>query len=169
MISVDENLLKLSHGMYVVSSFSEEKINGQIANTVFQVTSKPPRIATAINKDNFTHGLIDNSGLFSVCILEKDTPMDLINLFGFNSGGNRNKFEGIDYRKLDNGLPVLKKNCLSFLVAKVFKRIDVGTHTIFVGNLEKSEKIKEGEPMDYSYYRKMKGGATPVTAPTFQN
>jgi len=166
---MDKALFKLSYGMYVVSSFSEEKINGQIADAVFQVTAEPPKVAAAINKENLTHEMIENSGIFSVSVLEKQTPLDLVRVFGFSSGRNKNKFEKFDYKVMENGVPILLQNSLAYLVLKISEKLDAGTHTIFVGDVIESNILKEGESMTYDYYRKIKEGATPKPAPTFQS
>lgn len=77
---------KLGYGMYIVASASGGRINGQIANTVFQVTSKPPTIAVSVNRQNLTHAYIKTSKVFSVSVLEEDAPMQLIGTFGYKSG-----------------------------------------------------------------------------------
>ena len=88
----------LSYGLYVVSSCSGDKLNGQIANTAFQVTSEPATIGVSINKLNLTHDFIRESKKFSVSILSTAAPMDFIGRFGFKSGRDINKFEGMQYR-----------------------------------------------------------------------
>ncbi len=160
-------LYKLSYGLYVVSSRKGGRLNGQIANTVFQITSEPPTIAVGINKKNFTHEFIAESKVFLVSILSKDTPISFIGRFGFNCGRDIDKFKGINYKLSESQCPVVTEHSLAFLEARVVQAADVGTHTIFIGELTGAEVLKEGEPMTYAYYHQIKGGATPKTAPGY--
>ena len=160
-------LLKLSYGMYVVSSKEKDVFNGQIANTVFQVTAEPPQISVCINKKNLTHKFVQKSKIFTVSILERDVPMELIGRFGFKSGKEVEKFKGIDYKLGITGAPVVIQNCLGYLECEVTNSINVGTHTIFIGKVAEAEVLKDGEPMTYAYYHKIKGGRSPKNAPTY--
>ena len=160
-------LHKLSYGLYVVSSRRGDALNGQIANTVFQVTSEPPSIAVSVSKQNLTHEFIKESRIFSVSILSRDTPLSFIGRFGFKSGREINKFEGINYKTGDSQAPVVLDNALAYLEARVTQEVDVGTHTIFIGEIVGVEVLKEGEPMTYAYYHDVKRGTTPKTAPSY--
>ena len=100
-----EAFRKLSYGLYIVSSMKDSQINGQIANALFQVTSKPPTVAVSISKENLTHSYIQASRKFSISILSRNTPMTFIGLFGFRSGKNMNKFESVNYKSGTNGRP----------------------------------------------------------------
>ncbi len=158
---------KISYGMYVVASFDGEKMNGQIANTVFQVTSEPAQFVVCLNKKNLTHSFIEKNGVFSVSVLEKDTPMKFIGRFGFKSGQEFDKFEGVDYRKGKTGAPIVLENCLACLECEVREKTDLGTHTAFVGEVVGAEVLKEGSPMTYAFYHEMKNGKSPARAPTY--
>ena len=160
-------LHKCSYGLYVVSSRRGDRLNGQISNTVFQVTSAPPTIAVSINKQNLTHEFITESKVFTASILSQDTPLSFIGHFGFKSGRDIDKFEDINYKIGETGAPVVIDNALAYLEAKVLQGVDVGTHTIFVAELVGADIIKEGEPMTYAYYHQVKGGTTPRTAPSY--
>ena len=160
-------LYKLGYGLYVICSRKGDKLNGQIANTVFQVTSEPPVIAVTINKNNLTHEFITQSKVFTASILSQDTPLSFIGHFGFKSGRDIDKFEGINYKIGDTQAPVVTDNTLAYLEAKVVNQVDVGSHTIFIGELVGAEVIKEGEPMTYAYYHQVKRGTTPKTAPVY--
>lgn len=165
---MDHHILhNLSYGMYIVSSRNGNKYNAQTANSVFQVTSQPATIAASINKQNLTHQYITASKYFTVSILAEDTPVDFIAKFGFRSGHNSNKFENINYKVLESGVPVVLDNSLGYLEVKVTNEIDCGTHTIFFGKVLSSELSKEARPMTYDYYHQVKKGATPKTAPTY--
>lgn len=160
-------LQKIGYGLYVVSSGNSNQLNGQVANVVFQVTSHPPMIAVCINKENFTHQLINENRVFTVSILSKDTPLDFIRNFGFKTGRNFNKFANLQYRMGVSGAPVVTENAVAYLEAKVNDAVDCGTHTIFVGEVVDADILAEDEPMTYAYYRAVKGGKTAKTAPTY--
>jgi len=162
-----ETFHKLSYGMYIVSSKKDKRFNGQIANTVFQITSKPPTIAVSINKDNLTYDFILESKLFSVSILSIETPMKFIGRFGFKSGREIDKFEGIDYKIGATGTPIVLENSIGYLEAEIINTLDMGTHVVFVGKVVDAQILKDGEPMTYAYYREIKGGKAPKAAPTY--
>lgn len=160
-------LHKVSYGLYVVSSKSDGKFNGQIANAVFQVTSEPPTVVISINKQNLTHEFIQKSGVFTVSILSKETPMAFIGDFGFKSGRDIDKFRNINYREGATGAPIVSDNLVGYLEAEVVGSMDVGTHTLFVGKIVDAGIVKDGEPMTYDYYRQIKKGLTPKAAATY--
>ena len=160
-------LHKLSYGMYVISSAKEGKLNGQIANTVFQITSKPARIAISINRENLTYEYIKNSGVFSVSILSKEAPFKFIGLFGFRSGRDIDKFEKVKYKIGVTGAPIVLEYALGYIEAKVIDSIDVGTHTLFIGEVVDADFIQEGTPMTYDYYHNVVKGKTPPKAATY--
>jgi len=160
-------LYRLGYGLYVVSSRKGDRLNGQIANTVFQITSEPPTIAVSINKSNLTHEFIKDSRVFVASVLSQDTPLSFIGHFGFKSGRDIDKLEGINYKIGETLAPVVIDNVVAYLEAKVTQEVDVGTHTIFIGELVGADVIKEGEPMTYAYYHQVKRGTTPKTAPSY--
>ncbi len=166
---MDSNIFRmLSYGMYVVTSVKGDKMNGQIANSVFQVTSNPPRVAVSINKENLTHEYIENSGFFCVSILEKDVPMKFIGLFGFRSGRDFNKLSEATYRMSLNALPAVVDYSVAYFEAKVVDKVDLSTHTLFIGEVTDGELLKkDAEPMTYSYYHQVKKGKSPEKAPTY--
>ena len=160
-------LYKLSYGLYVVCSRKGDKLNGQIANTVVQITSEPSTIAVSINKNNLTYEFIKDSGVFSVSVLAQDTPLSFIGHFGFKSGRDIDKLEGISYKMSETQAPLIIDNSLAYLEAEVIQEVDAGTHTIFIGELVGADVLKEGEPMTYAYYHQVKRGTTPKTAPSY--
>mgnify|MGYP001112392442 CR=1 FL=1 len=160
-------LYKLSYGLYVVGSRKGDRLNAQIANTVFQITSEPPTIAVSINKQNLTHEFIMESKVFTASVISHDAPLSFIGHFGFKSGRDMDKFEGINYKLGQTKAPIILDHTLAYLEAKVVNQIDVGTHTIFIGELAGADVMKEGEPMTYAYYHQVKRGTTPKTAPSY--
>jgi flavin reductase (DIM6/NTAB) family NADH-FMN oxidoreductase RutF/rubredoxin len=160
---------KLSYGLYVITSGKEGKFNGQIANTVFQVTSEPPTVAVSINKKNYTHEFIRSSRRFAVSILEEATPMTMIGLFGFKCGRDIDKFDGIQVRTEKTGVPIVTDHAVAFIEAVVTGEMDCGTHTLFLGEVIECDILdSKAEPMTYAYYHKVKGGKASKNAPTYQ-
>ena len=164
-----ETLHKISYGLYIICSKNEEKINGQIANALFQVTAQPATIAVSINKQNLTHEYIEKSNFFTVSILSENTPMSFIGNFGFKSGRDLDKFKDVEYKLGKTKSPIVLDNALACIEAEVIDKIDVGTHTIFIGRVEDAEILSEDKPMTYEYYHKVKGGVSPKTAPTYNS
>ena len=154
--------------MYVISSHHGEKLNGQIANAVMQVTAEPPCVAVAISKNNLTHEFITASAEFAISILDEDTPMEQIGLFGFKSGRDVDKLSRCGYKKGITGCPLVTDHVLTVIEARVVKQCDVHTHTIFIGEVVSAENLQPGRPMTYSYYHQIKRGKASKNAPTYQ-
>jgi flavin reductase (DIM6/NTAB) family NADH-FMN oxidoreductase RutF/rubredoxin len=160
-------LYKISYGVYIVCSVDGDKINGQIANTVIQAASEPPTIAVSINKDNLTHEFIKKSGVFTASVLSQDTPLSFIGNFGFKSGRDTNKFADVNYKIGTTKTPVITDNTTAYLEVRVTKEIDVGTHTMFIGELVDAGVLTEDTVMTYEYYHQVKRGTTPKSAPSY--
>lgn len=160
-------LRKISYGLYIIGSFKDSRQNGQIANTVFQITSEPPTVAVSINKNNLTHDFIKATGFFSASVLRQATPLAFIGNFGFKSGRDVDKLKGINYRKGQTGAPVVLDHANAYLEAEVIKDADVGTHTIFIGRVVAAEVLTEEPSLTYEYYQQVKRGTTPKTAPSY--
>jgi ferric-chelate reductase [NAD(P)H] len=170
MAEVDYRVFRdLSYGLYIVTSKDGEKINGQIVNTVIQVTSDPPRVAVIINKKNLTHEFIMSSRVFAAMVIDEDVTMVFLGPFGFRSGRDVNKFEKAAHKTGETGSPIITENTLSMIEAQVIDTIDLGTHTIFVGDVVNSEVLKEGgTPLTYKHYHSHLKGKTPPNAPSFK-
>ena len=158
----------LSYGLYIVTSKDEGRLNGQVVNTVIQVTSEPPRVAVIINKKNLTHEFILNSKVFSASVLEESTPMIFLGPFGFRSGWDVDKLSKVDFKEGMTGCPLITEHALSVLEAEVVDQIDLGTHTVFIGNVVSSEILKKGSPLTYQYYHQVLKGKSPPNAPTYE-
>lgn len=162
-------LYKISYGLYVITSKKDGKFNGQIANTVIQTTAEPQMIAVCLNKQNLTHEFVQASKVFTVSVLSQDTPMEFIGRFGFKSGRDVDKFEGLQPIFGVTGAPIVLDNAVAYLEAEVVDSLSAGTHTLFLARLVNAEIVKEeGEPMTYAYYQLVKRGKAPKTAPTYQ-
>ncbi len=160
-------LQKLGYGLYVVCSKKEDKFNGQVANTLFQVCSEPPVIAVAINRQNLTHEFISQSKVFTGSILSQETPLPFIGNFGFKSGRQVDKFKGIQYKLGETSVPIVLDHTLAYLEARVLNQIEVGTHTVFLGEIVGGDVLNDGDPMTYAYYHQVKRGTTPKSAPSY--
>lgn len=160
-------LYKLSYGLYVITSRKGDRLNGQIANTVFQITSEPPTVAVSINKNNLTWEFIKDSRVFAASVLCQDTPLSFIGHFGFKSGRDMDKLSGVSYKIGQTRAPVVTENAVSYLEARVTQEMDVGTHTIFVGEIVDADVLSEKACMTYDYYHQVKRGTTPKSAPSY--
>ena len=160
-------LYNISYGLYVICSRMGDKINGQVANTLIQVCSEPIMVSVALNKQNYTHEMISQSKLYCASILSIDTPLSLIGNFGFKSGREIDKFQGVNYRLSAGGLPIILDSTLAYIEVKVVEQVDVKTHTLFIGEVIDVDILKEGEPITYAYYQRVKRGTTPKTAPSY--
>ncbi len=160
-------LHNISYGIYIISSKKEKQINGQIVNTVFQITSEPATIAISINKKNFTHEFIAKSKVFAVSVLEQEVNMKFIGRFGFKSGRDEDKFKGINYKIGATGSPIILDNTIAYIEAEVIKAINAGTHTLFIGKVVDAENIKRAKPLTYDYYHQVMKGISPKNAPTY--
>jgi flavin reductase (DIM6/NTAB) family NADH-FMN oxidoreductase RutF len=160
-------LHKIGYGMYIVGSHMGEKLNGQIANTVFQITSEPPTLAVSINKNNLTNEYIKASQVFSASVLCQTAPLPFIGGFGFKSGRDTDKLKGISYKLGQTGSPIFLDNTVAYLEAEVIQAIEVGTHTIFIGTVVAAEILNENPCLTYEYYYQVKRGTTPKSAPSY--
>ena len=144
---------KVSYGLYVVTSFKDGKINGQICNTVFQLTDPPLQIAICLNRNNLTHEYVQASGCFAVSVLGQD-QFDMVRNFGFKSGRLMDKFATVSYVSGKNGCPILC-DCVAYLEAAVIpgKVVDVGTHNLFVADVISGMLVGERPALTYEYYR----------------
>ncbi|HOV14861.1 MAG TPA: flavin reductase, partial [Spirochaetota bacterium] len=141
--------------------------NGHISNTVFQTTAEPPTLAICVNKSNLTCDYIKASKVFSISILDENVDMKFIGQFGFKSGRDIDKFNGVDYKVGKTGSPIVLENCLGYFECEVVNEIDMGTHTMFHAKIVEAEMIRDGEPLTYATYRNIKKGLSPKTAPTY--
>lgn len=147
-------LFNIGYGLYVVTCNDGKKDNGLIVNTVTQLTSSPNRIAVTINKDNYSHHVIKQSGVMNVNCLSNDAPFSVFQRFGFHSGRSVDKFEGEEVFRSDNGMVFLSKYINSFMSLKVEDYVDMGTHGMFICSVTESRVISNVETMTYTYYQK---------------
>jgi flavin reductase (DIM6/NTAB) family NADH-FMN oxidoreductase RutF len=147
-------LFNIGYGLYVVTSHDGKKDNGLIVNTVIQVTSKPERVAVTINKDNYSHDTIKETGMMNVNCLTVEAPFKVFEAFGFVSGRNVDKFADCTPNRSENGLVVLPKYINAYMSLKVEQYIDLGTHGMFICGVTEADVISDVETMTYTYYHK---------------
>ena len=145
---------KFSYGLFVLTARSGDKDNGCIINTAAQLTSSPNRINIAVNKANFTHDMILNTGVFNISVLAEDTSFDTFKRFGFASGKDTDKFEGFleNTARSANGLLYVTAGTNAFMSAKVIEAHDYGSHTLFVAELTEAEVLRDEPSVTYAYY-----------------
>lgn len=160
-------LFSLTYGMYIVSTVSGGKLNGQIANTVMQITSEPLCVATCLNKANLTAEMIRESKIFSVSVLEEDVPMTFIGQFGFKSGRVIDKFANVRHSAGTTGAPLVIDWSIAAFDAAVVQTVETPTHLLFIGEVRGAEFFKNAAPLTYAAYHSVKKGKSPKSAPTF--
>ena len=147
-------LFNIGYGLYVVTSNDGKKDNGLIVNTVTQVTNTPNRIAVTINKENYSHHVIKQTGVMNINCLSVDAPFSVFENFGFRSGRNTDKFVGEEQLRSDNGLIFLRRYINSFMSLKVEQYVDLDTHGMFICSVTEARVISDAETMTYTYYQK---------------
>ena len=155
--TADKNDLKalfnIGYGLYVVTTNDGKKDNGCIVNTVTQVTSTPNRVAVTINKENYTHHIVEQTGIMNVNCLSVEAPFSVFENFGFQSGRAADKLAGIEELRSDNGLRFLPQYINAFFSLKVENYVDLGTHGMFICSITESRVITKAETMTYTYYQ----------------
>ena len=144
-------LFNIGYGLYVVTSNDGSKDNGLIVNTVSQVTNTPNRVAVTINKQNYSHHVIKQSGVMNVNCLDVSAPFSVFQNFGFQSGRTADKFAGIEELRSDNGLRFLPRYINSFMSLKVESYVDLGTHGMFICSVTEARVMSDRETMSYTY------------------
>ena len=146
-------LFNIGYGLYVITSNDGKKDNGLIVNTVTQVTNTPNRIAVTINKQNYSHHIIKQTGIMNINCLTVDAPFKVFEVFGFQSGRNVDKFADCTPLRSDNGLVFLPRYINSFMSLKVEQYVDLDTHGMFICSITEARVISDRETMTYTYYQ----------------
>ena len=147
-------LFSIGYGLYVVTSNDGKKDNGLIVNTVVQLTDNPFRVMVSINKNNYSHHVIQQTGIMNVNCLSVEAPFKVFEQFGFQSGRNVDKFKGETILRSDNGLAFLSRYINAFFSLKVEDYKDLGTHGMFICSVTEARVISNAETMTYTYYQK---------------
>ena len=146
-------LFNIGYGLYVVTCNDGKKDNGLIVNTVTQVTNTPNRIAVTINKANYSHHVIKQTGIMNINCLSVDAPFSVFEKFGFASGRNVDKFADGEQPRSDNGLVFLSRNINSFISLKVEQYVDLDTHGMFICEVTEARVLSDKDTMTYTYYQ----------------
>lgn len=146
-------LFRIGYGLYVVTSNDGKKDNGLIVNTVIQLTDTPNRVAVNINKANYSHHVIKQTGMLNVNCLSTEAPFSVFEQFGFQTGRSVDKFAGQTVHRSDNGLVFLDKYINAFMSLKVEDYVDLGTHGMFICSVTEARVMSNQETMTYTYYQ----------------
>ena len=147
-------MYSISYGLFVLTARVGSKDNGCITNTVAQVTSEPNRVSVAVNKGNYTCGMIQESGCFTASIISQAATFDLFKRFGFQSGRDVDKFEGFGATKRgENGVLIVTEGTNAWISVKVEQTIDLGTHMLFIGTVTDMDVLSDVPSATYTYYQ----------------
>ena len=147
-------MFKLTYGLFVLTTESAGKMNGCITNTAIQVANDPTRIGLAVNKANYTEGLIQASRKFNISVISTDADFALFKHFGFQSGRDVDKFADFaDYTVKENGIPIITKGTNAWMTCSVTETFDLGSHTFFVATIDDMEVLADTESCSYGYYQ----------------
>ncbi len=155
---LNQALFQVTHGLYILTSVVGEKINGQCLDSLMQVTNMPPRIAIGVGKRSLTHEMIVESGIFAANAIDREciACYDMVKHFGFQSGRKVDKFANIAYVKGELGAPILPDS-KAFFECRIVRELtlDLGTHSLFVAQVERAGTQAQGEPLTYNEYRRV--------------
>ncbi len=158
----------LSYGLYIVTAQSESGRAGCVVNTFQQVTSTPPQVSVAINKENRTTDVLFEAGMFEVSVLAESAPMELIGRFGFHSSADTDKYTDTVMAEDGHGVSFVAEHAVAHFCVKVKATLGLGTHMYVMGEVVESEVLAPEPPMTYAYYHVVKGGKTPPKASSFE-
>ena len=144
---------RLSYGLFVLTAKEGEKDNGCIVNTVIQVTTEPNCIAVAVNKKNYTHDMIERTGMFNVSVLTERSSFETYKHWGFQSGADVDKTKEITFSRAKNDIIYLTEETNAFLCARVRSMIDLGTHTLFLAEVTDAQVLSNDPSVTYAYYQ----------------
>lgn len=144
---------KLSYGLFVLTANENGKDNGCIINTAIQAASEPNQLSICVNKSNYTHDMIFRTGEFNVSTINQNAYFELFKHFGFQSGKNTNKFENFsDFKRSKNGIAYITEGINSYISVKVNKTVDLGSHTMFIGEITDMDVLNDVPSATYEYY-----------------
>lgn len=147
-------MYKLSYGLFVLTAKEGDKDNGCIINTAIQAASTPNQVSICVNKANYTHDMVLRTGEFTVSILSQEAKFETFKHFGFQSGRDVNKFENYDKCKRGaNGIYYITEGTNAFISVKVDKTVDLGSHTMFIGEITDMEVLSDVSSTTYEYYQ----------------
>ncbi len=148
-------MYKISYGLYVLTAQRGSKDNGCIINTAVQVASEPNTISIAVNKANYTHDMVKDTGRFNISMISQEATFDLFKRFGFQSGRDVDKFAGFEdsIERTANGLYIVKQGTNAFISAEVLQTVDLGSHTLFLSKPVDMDVLADAPSCTYDYYQ----------------
>ncbi len=146
-------LYNLTYGVFMLAAKAGDKVNGCITNTCIQVANSPTRVAISVLNTNYTCDLIKEGGVFCLSLLDKTCTMETIRHFGFQSGRDVDKFGHIRPKLDENGVPYLGWQSCAYLSCRVVSSQDLGSHTLFIAEVEDAQRLSDQEPLTYAYYQ----------------
>ena len=159
---------KINYGLFIVGAAADGKFQGRIVNSLHQVTSSnPPKFTLTVNKSGETFKAIEAAGSFAATVLSKDTPKDLINLFGYKSGRVADKFEGLDVGVDAAGNPYVKDHALARISCKVVEKLDLGSYMLYVAQVTEAELLSDGLALTLDDFKNA-GNAIPPAATVYR-
>ena len=148
-------MYKLSYGLFVLTAKEGGKDNGCIINTAIQAASTPNQMSICVNKANYTHDMIMRTGEFTVSVISQKATFELFKRFGFQSGKEADKFAGFTaFGRGQNGICYVTEGTNAYISVKVDKTEDLGSHTMFIGEITDMEVLGEEASATYDYYMK---------------
>lgn len=149
----NKTLHKLTYGLFVLTAKDGKKDNGCIINTAIQAASEPNLLSICVSKENFTHDMIMKTNEFTVSIISQDADFELFKHFGFQTGRDVDKFDSYtDCKRGANGIFYVTKGVNAYISVKVSKSEDLGSHTMFVGEITEAEVLSDVPSASYQYY-----------------
>ena len=148
----DQAFRKIGYGLYVLTAREDGKDNGCIINTLIQVTDQPCRISITVNKGNLTCGMIERTGKFNVSVISEEADFALFRRFGYQSGRTADKFDSFPCSRAANGILAVTRMANALFSGTVRQTVDLGTHLMFIADVEDAEVLSPAETATYSYY-----------------
>lgn len=146
-------MYRLSYGLFILTARDGGKDNGCIINTAIQAASEPNQISICVNKASFTHDMISKTGEFTVSVLSQKADFELFKQFGFRSGRDTDKFKDFtDCERGENGIYYITRGTNAYISVKVSKTEDLGSHTMFVGEITDMVVLSDTASVTYEYY-----------------
>ena len=159
---------KMSYGLYVVSAEADDARAACLVNTAVQVTASPARLSVAVNKENVTAGVIARAGAFAVTAVDMTADMPYLGNFGFRTSAGYDKFEKYGMERTESGVPFCAEHACALFSTKLVETVDVGTHYLFIGEVDEARKLSDEAPLTYAYYHSELKGKTPPKASSYQ-
>lgn len=147
-------MYKLSYGLFVLTARDGEKDNGCIINTAIQAASEPNQLSICVNKANYTHDMIERTGKFTVSVLSEQADFELFKHFGFQSGRDVDKFTNFTgCARGADGLYYITEGTNAYISVMVDKTMDLGSHTMFIGEITDMAVLSDTPSTTYEYYQ----------------